>query len=127
MKLLINEEGLGKNLVDERRQGSRFVDRYGARNPYSDIVRGPRRKFYDTTIVQLIDLSFSRRRAIEALNRNQGNIELSVEYLLGQPPDALEEEDEKEMPEQRDANIKDEEIKTSKNERTDTDQNKIVV
>ena len=118
---------MGKNLVDERRQGSRFVDRYGARNPYSDIVRRPRREFDETTIVQLIDLGFSRRRAIEALNRNQRNIELSVEYLLGQPPDALEEEEEKDMPEQRDTNMEDEEIKTSKKERTDVDQSKIVI
>ena len=67
----------------------------------------------------------SVERAIEALSRNQRNIELSVEYLQRELSDALEEE--KEMPEQRDANMEDEEIKTSKKERTDVDQSKIVI
>ena len=98
---------MGKNLVDERRQGSRVADSYCDRNPYSDIVRRPRLEFDETTIVQLIDIGFSRRRAIETLNRNQGNIELLIKNLQGQPPDALEEEDEKVMLKQLSANLED--------------------
>lgn len=107
MKLLINEDELASNPMHDAKPSNRLADRYGVRNPYSDIVRAPRREVDEATIMQLVDLGFNRRRATDALNRNQGNVELSVEYLLSLPQDAFDAEDHKQPSQQNDANMQD--------------------
>lgn len=107
MKLLINEDGLTSNSVDQRRLSGRLAGRYGARDPYGDAIRGPRREVDEATIMQLVGLGFNRRRAVEALNRNQGSLELSVEYLLASPQDAFGGDDDMQVLEQRDADMED--------------------
>lgn len=95
MKLLICEEELGKlpPPKEPRRQlfgaGPRFLER-----------QPPQREYTDEIISQLTDLGFSRRLALDALNRSRGSIELSIEYLLTLPPNIIEEDKEKEAKEQ---------------------------
>ena len=83
MKLLISDETLGQ-VPAPRDRNNPFALRLGD--------RGAQREYDDNTISQLTDIGFSRRLALDALNRNRGNIEMSIEHLLTLPPSVIEED-----------------------------------
>ena len=125
MKLLISGDELGKISAppDQRAQLFGARGRYGERQPPF------RREYDDNTISQLTDLGFSRRLAQSALERNQGNVEMSIEYLLSLPSNVIEEDKAQDILDasaDNDQNMENEEDKKEE-DKMDVDDNGVVV
>ena len=127
MKLLIDEEQHFRNPARRENRINRFGERHGIRNFFAE---NQHMEHDEESITTLTVLGFTRTRAIEALNRTHGNVEMSANYLLALPPEVVqndriqEEEAKKASEDQEDSKM---EVEDSKDEVMEESQNTVFI